>query len=302
MTGSGAEQPQRYCTHCGAEIRLGNAFCVSCGASLRLADTGPKPSGRSGRPASDSGRVLRYATDGIRETFSRLRAENLRSVPSRARRWFGGLPIAVKATLAVLVLLALFTVLSPLGAVVAAVVFAVSMIALIIRVAQRRSVMGWGTTAVASLALALAFSGVSSVLYGGGLTTGTEQGPSSDTGYATLGDGGGSPHVGNGASGDNSAEDGNQNPVDVYLVTNDSFFLDGYLLVNRTSKGRFFHAYGLGYDHYGSGEVYAGGQLYLHGIVGDLDNLDYACTYDADDPNGGKAAMQEACGFSPLEE
>ena len=32
--GEGAEQQQRYCTNCGAEIRPGTSFCVSCGVSL----------------------------------------------------------------------------------------------------------------------------------------------------------------------------------------------------------------------------------------------------------------------------
>lgn len=32
--GRGSDQPHRYCTNCGTQIRSGNAFCGSCGAAL----------------------------------------------------------------------------------------------------------------------------------------------------------------------------------------------------------------------------------------------------------------------------
>lgn len=31
-----SDQPRRYCTQCGAQVRLGNAFCVSCGKRIEL--------------------------------------------------------------------------------------------------------------------------------------------------------------------------------------------------------------------------------------------------------------------------
>ena len=181
MSEEGRErQPQQHCRSCGAEARPGNAYCVSCGAPLTPGaghpgptDTGPEPSGRSGHSAGDAGEVLRGATDRIAGAFSRLRAEDLRPVPLRVRRWFGRLPLAFKVALAVLVLLALFTVLSPLASVVAAVAFVVSLIALIIRVAQRRSAVRWGITAVTSLVLTLVLSGAAGIFYGGGSTAET---------------------------------------------------------------------------------------------------------------------------------
>src|SRR5215211_3501127 len=98
---------QGYCTNCGAEIRPGNAYCVSCGAPLTTGarqpgadEAGPGPPGRSGDPAGGFGR-------------------GLRGMPYRARRWFGGLPLSGQAALAGLVLLALFTVLSPVAYIIA---------------------------------------------------------------------------------------------------------------------------------------------------------------------------------------
>lgn len=173
MSGRGAGQPQRYCTNCGAEIRTGTAFCVSCGASLAPSAGRPDPITAGSEPSEASlsasgggGEDARNATDRHYDASGGSNADGLRGVALGVRRWFGGLPLTAKAALAGLVLLALFTVLSPLATIVAAVVFAVSLIALIIRVAQRRSVVRWGITAVSSLVLAFVFLGMSGALYG----------------------------------------------------------------------------------------------------------------------------------------
>ncbi len=166
-------QPQRYCTNCGAQIRPGNAFCVSCGAPLTPdtgqaapLDPGPEPSGRSVYPAGGFKEDSRAATGQVGGASSGLRAEDLRRVPIRVKRWFGRLPLAGKVALAALVLLALLTVLSPLTAVAAILAFCVSLVALIVRIGHGRSAARWGIAAVASLVLALGLSGVSGVLYG----------------------------------------------------------------------------------------------------------------------------------------
>lgn len=38
----GPEQPRRYCTSCGAEVRSGNTFCVSCGSPLLQEPSPPR--------------------------------------------------------------------------------------------------------------------------------------------------------------------------------------------------------------------------------------------------------------------
>lgn len=56
-------------------------------------------------------------------------------------------------------------VLSPLVILAAVLVFGASLIAVVARIRQRRSVLRWGGVAVFSLFLALAFSGISNILY-----------------------------------------------------------------------------------------------------------------------------------------
>lgn len=84
------------------------------------------------------------------------------------RRHFGKLPLAGKAGLAGLVLLVAFTPLSPVFAVVAAVAFVASLVAVAVRLAQRRPVVGWAIGGGASLVLALFLSGAAGIVYGGG--------------------------------------------------------------------------------------------------------------------------------------
>jgi hypothetical protein len=81
-------------------------------------------------------------------------------------RWLKDLPVAYKVAGVVVGALLLLTVLSPLGLVAAAVLFGVSLIALVVRVAQRRSVRRWGIVAGASLVLVFALGGISNALYG----------------------------------------------------------------------------------------------------------------------------------------
>lgn len=57
----------------------------------------------------------------------------------------------------------------PLGLVTALLLFGVSLIGLIVRLGQRRSVKGWGIVAVTSLLLAFVFGSISNSLYNGEL-------------------------------------------------------------------------------------------------------------------------------------
>jgi hypothetical protein len=163
------EQPQRYCRNCGAKVRQGNNFCTSCGERLEpeaeslgtrhneveAADSPGHPIEpwvpirNINRDDSESGPRIDY-----RQVFERIK----------------NLPIPLKIAGAVVMTLLLLTVLSPVGMIIAALLLGVSIIALIIRIAQRRAIKGWGIIAVASLVLMFMFGGIASALYGGGLS------------------------------------------------------------------------------------------------------------------------------------
>jgi hypothetical protein len=95
-----------------------------------------------------------------------LRAEDLRHPTERARRWFRDLPSGLKLVLVGTVGLVLLVFLSPLVVLICALVLGVSVIALVIRAAQRRSVKNWAIVAVASVVMMFAFGRISDILYG----------------------------------------------------------------------------------------------------------------------------------------
>ncbi len=172
-----SEQPQqRFCRNCGAEVRQGSKFCVSCGVSLN-----PEPSGSSEAhsvPPPPTPPPSKSVTDTLEEAMLRLtrRFSNVSSgsggttgngVSNRVVNWFRDLASVPKLILVGIVLLLLFTVLSPLAFIVAALLFVVSIIALIIRRTQRGSVKGWGIVAVASFVSLFIFGGILVAFYGG---------------------------------------------------------------------------------------------------------------------------------------
>jgi hypothetical protein len=170
-----SEQPRGYCGNCGAQVRSGTAFCVSCGAPVSRGseepgsvNSGPAPSEGLGSLADDLRARLRRAADRLGDTFSGSRAEHLRHLTGRAARWSRNLPGALKLVFVGAAVLVLLILLSPLAVLICALVFGASVIALIVRVAQRGSVKGWVITAVASLAFAFAFVGISDALYSTG--------------------------------------------------------------------------------------------------------------------------------------
>lgn len=172
--GEGSQQ-QRYCTNCGAEIRPGTRFCVSCGVPLnqRTDDTSPPtPEPPTPAPFDRFANALRETfrglTQRVSEASSTAGGATAGDIPARIINWFRDLPSVPKLILVGLILLLLLIVLSPLALVVAALVLGVSVIALILRLAQRRSIRGWGIAAVASLASLFVLGGVSDAIYGTG--------------------------------------------------------------------------------------------------------------------------------------
>lgn len=282
----GSGQP-RYCTSCGAQITPDNAFCTSCGASIpppRIESEGVPPqasfAGEMSLSSSASRSVLKEVLGPVRR-LSIPSTSNLQGLLSGTVRWFGRLPAAIKVVLTVLVLLSLLVLLSPIGPVVAAVMAGVSIIALIARVAQHKSTMGWGITLATSLILTLLLSGISGILDSGNSTEDIVSNRGDPTTREAVG-----------------GEDDYEVPVDVYLIEQDPFFMEGYLAVNLDDDD-FIASNWLG-NTYISGDVFPDGGLYWNGNqIGDLDNYEYACTYEGDDPRGFEEAMQEACGFAP---
>ncbi len=101
--------------------------------------------------------------------------------------WFRDLPGTPKLILVGLAVLVLLVLLSPVAAIIAALLFGVSIIALIIRVTQKGSIKNWGIVAVASVVLMFTFGGISDALYGIGFVGGGENVSSGQTGGGESG-------------------------------------------------------------------------------------------------------------------
>jgi hypothetical protein len=191
MEGSDQRQ-QRYCGKCGAPVRPGNTFCTSCGETVapeteHLGGSASEPVSESvsrepessdrARPGLPPGKQSASPVDALRGAIRRIlkrlevssstiRGDDLRGVKGRIWQWLKDLPVAYKVVGVIVGALLLLTVLSPLATLVAALLFGVSIIALVVRAIQRRSLKEWGIVAVSSLVLTLMFSGIASVLYG----------------------------------------------------------------------------------------------------------------------------------------
>lgn len=166
-------QPGRYCRNCGTEIRPGMTFCVSCGAPVTPVAGGPGPSspgfdlpGRLRSFLGDLRSNLRQSREGLGGTFSGFGTDGIRRLPGKTMEWFRGLSGVPKLVLVGLVVLVLLVLLSPVVALVAALLVGVSIIALMIRVAQKGSLKNWGLVAVGSVVLMFTFGGISGALYG----------------------------------------------------------------------------------------------------------------------------------------
>ncbi len=190
---------QRYCTNCGAEVRSGMAFCFSCGAPLTSRAQEPDPAHPEPTPSEEPSPFdklmtwLRQAADRLGGDFSGLSTDGARRLPARAVGWFRDLPSIPKLVIAGLVLLVLLVLLSPVAVIVAALLLGVSIIALIIRIVQRRSVKNWGIVAVTSVVLMFAFGATSDALYGVGFlgSSGSDSGRGGGGGAPPGQDGGG---------------------------------------------------------------------------------------------------------------
>ncbi len=165
-----AGQSQRYCRNCGAEVRSGNAFCVSCGASIAAEGEWPgQAHSSSAHRQSPAGAALGEALWGMLRRFGRSRTYSDDALRNALRNllWrVKDLPIGLKVAGAVVGVLLLLTILSPLGLVTALFIFGVSIITLIVRVRQHRSVKRLRIIAVTSLVLMLVFAGASNAFYG----------------------------------------------------------------------------------------------------------------------------------------
>ena len=107
---------------------------------------------------------LRQAADRYGGSFSSLSTDGARRLPARAVEWFRNLPGVPKLVIVGLVLPVLLIPLSPVAAIICALLLGVSIIALTIRVVQKKSVKNWGIVAVASVVLMFTFDRISDAL------------------------------------------------------------------------------------------------------------------------------------------
>jgi hypothetical protein len=139
---------QRYCTNCGAGIRPSTKFCVSCGASLVPSSAPEKATAHVRAPlkaaseAPQSQPERRVGSFGASQRSPASRV-NLEEISNRILNWFRDLPSVPKLVLVGLIVL-LLALLSPLALVVATLALGVSILGLVIRMAQKRSTKTWG--------------------------------------------------------------------------------------------------------------------------------------------------------------
>ncbi len=172
-----SEGSQRYCGNCGAEVRQDTRFCVSCGAGLKPGSQNPNTTSSNSSPSEkvDSSANETLWTDiqsfgqRVREGFAGSSEPSFRQMSNRMVRWFESLPVALKVAVVGIVALVLLVLLSPLALIAAGLLLGISLIALLIRVAQRGEIKGWGLAAVVSLVLVFLLGGISNAVYGIGL-------------------------------------------------------------------------------------------------------------------------------------
>lgn len=128
--------------------------------------TKPSSPGGLGRLISSLRAKTQMLIRQIEESFSVNGRGVLSDTPRRMVGWFRDLPSVPKLVLVGGVVLVVLILLSPLALVIASLALGVSIIALIIRIAQRGPLRGWGMIAVTSLVLMFVFGGISNSLYG----------------------------------------------------------------------------------------------------------------------------------------
>jgi hypothetical protein len=153
-----SDQPQRFCTQCGAQVRSGTAFCSSCGAPLTTS-TGSSEDIADDSPPKSAGPGLGAAVQAL---------------PNRAREFWSQLDKRVKWGLLGVLLIGLLALLSPIAKWISIVALMVSVVVLIVQAVRREPLKVWGILSATLLILVLAFSGLSSAVYGGGLFGGSD--------------------------------------------------------------------------------------------------------------------------------
>lgn len=183
MSNESSNQP-RFCTNCGIQIRPGAQFCVSCGASMVPNQTtaesssmpaGPSASGSFGSTMYSIGRAFSNLKASFSTSSSDTSGNTWKGTLSRFLSWFRDIPVGAKFVFVGLISipgLIILALLSPVMRVVAIVVFGMSILALVVRGVQRKSIREWGIVAVASLVLIPIFGGVSVIFYGSGFPLG----------------------------------------------------------------------------------------------------------------------------------
>jgi hypothetical protein len=159
-----AEQPQRYCRYCAAEVRSGSRFCVSCWKPVnsdtrdfrttREAQDRRTRSRRSGPPGAGQGETALDPSTSIDSIFQSLYHN------------FRALPLVSKAIYIGLFAIVLLTILSPLTFLAGVASIAVSATIFVVRALSHRPWGGWAVIAAIAILPTLAAGSVANTLYG----------------------------------------------------------------------------------------------------------------------------------------
>ncbi len=162
------QESENFCRGCGTRARAEDSFCVSCGRRLdsEAPDAEVREEPQSTADASveaEPPKLGRTAHEGY-EAGPGTPAGSLSGMLGRLGFW-GLLALILVGLIASVVL-------SPLVLLALVLLFGASLIGVIVRGSQRRSVLRWSGVAVVSVFLAFAFGFISNALYGGVLGSG----------------------------------------------------------------------------------------------------------------------------------
>lgn len=164
-----------YCTSCGVQARSGSNFCSVCGVPLDAQRNGTDAS-RANQSPEFSARLFGSLTAKLRHFWSSIKAISLglygrrAGFLGRAKRTFTDMNLVTRMLLIGIPSLVLAVILSPVLAVVCALAAVVGLAVLGFRIKGRKPKTRWGVTTGIALTLTILFTGISSYVYGFGVS------------------------------------------------------------------------------------------------------------------------------------
>jgi hypothetical protein len=147
--------PKGFCTNCGSQTRLGNAFCVHCGVRLS--------SNASAAPnAFDGDGPSQIPVSSVSSQTANLKESFLYS-KRKVVGWLRDLPTGIKIALGILILLVFVLLMTRIAMILAVVALVISILGIVFGVTRRKRITSWSVAAGVSV-LVLATGGVTSAL------------------------------------------------------------------------------------------------------------------------------------------